>query len=56
MRAASTSSEMIEQFQLGFANRTLIYRMPDKNRVAGAEQRGRLQKLGILREERARAL
>ena len=44
------SAEMVEQFRLGFANRTLGYRMPDKNRVAGAEQRGRLQKLGIYRE------
>jgi DNA primase len=44
------SSEMIEHFQLGFANRTLGYGLPEKNRVAGAELRGRLQKLGILRE------
>jgi DNA primase len=45
-----TSSEMIEHFQLGFANRTLGYGLPEKNRVAGAELRGRLQKLGVLRE------
>jgi len=44
------SSEMVEQFRLGFANRTLGYRMPEKNRSAGAEQRGRLQQLGVLRE------
>jgi DNA primase len=44
------SSEMIERFQLGFANRTLGYRLPEKNRVAGAELRGRLEKVGILRE------
>jgi DNA primase catalytic core len=44
------SSEMIDRFQLGFANRTLGYRLPEKNRVAGAELRGRLQKLGIYRE------
>ena len=37
-------------FRLGFANRTLGYGLPEKNRVAGAEMRGRLQKLGILRE------
>jgi DNA primase len=43
-------SEMIERFRLGFANRTLCYRLPAKNRAAGAEIRGRLQKLGILRE------
>ena len=42
--------EAIERFKLGFANRTLGYRLPAKNREAGAELRGRLQKLGILRE------
>jgi DNA primase catalytic core len=45
-----TSPEMIDRFQLGFANRTLGYRLPAKNRAAGAEMRGRLQKIGILRE------
>jgi DNA primase catalytic core len=44
------SSEMIEHFRLGFANRTLGYGLPESNRVAGAEIRGRLQRLGILRE------
>jgi DNA primase catalytic core len=44
------SSEIIDRFRLGFANRTLGYRLPAKNRAAGAEMRGRLQKLGILRE------
>lgn len=44
------SSEMIERFRLGFANRTLAYRLPQKNRKTGAELRGRLQALGILRE------
>ena len=44
------SSEMIDRFKLGFANRTLGYRLPAKNREAGAEMRGRLQQLGILRE------
>jgi len=43
------SSEMIDRFQLGFANRTLGYRLPRSNRVTGAEMRGRLQKLGIFR-------
>lgn len=45
-----THPEMLGHFQLGFANRTLGYRLPDKNRNTGAELRGRLQKLGILRE------
>jgi len=44
------SSEMIDQFRMGFANRTLGYRLPASNRAAGAEMRGRLQKLGIYRE------
>ena len=44
------SEETIERFQLGFANRTLGYRLPASTRVAGAELRGRLQKLRILRE------
>src|SRR5271156_169022 len=44
------SSEMIDHFQLGFANRTLGYGLPEKNRAAGAELRGRLQTLGIFRE------
>ena len=50
MQRGLQSSEMVEQFRLGFANRTLGYRVPDKNRRQGEEQRGRLQKLGILRE------
>ena len=45
-----TSPEMIDRFRLGFANRTLGYRLPAKNRAAGAEMRGRLQTLGVLRE------
>jgi DNA primase len=44
------SSEMVERFKLGFANRTLGYRLPAKNRKAGEELRGRLMKLGIMRE------
>jgi DNA primase catalytic core len=44
------SSEMVERFRLGFANRTLGYRLPQKNRKVGEELRGRLMRLGILRE------
>ncbi len=44
------SSEIIDRFRLGFANRTLGYRLPAKNRAAGADMRGRMQKLGIYRE------
>ena len=45
------SSEMIEHFRLGLSNRTLNYHLADKNRAAGATIRGRLEKLGILREK-----
>jgi DNA primase len=41
--------ELVERFGLGFANRTLGYRLPAKNRQAGAQVRGRLQRLGVLR-------
>ena len=44
------SAEMVERFRLGFANRTLGYRLEAKNRAGGAAVRGRLQKLGIYRE------
>ena len=42
--------QLIEHFRLGLANRTLGYRLPQANRRAGAELRGRLQMLGVLRE------
>ncbi|MGC2526501.1 MAG: CHC2 zinc finger domain-containing protein [Candidatus Acidiferrum sp.] len=45
------SAEMVEQFRLGFANRTLGYHLPASNRSAGAEQRERLKQIGILRQE-----
>ena len=41
--------ELIATFRLGYANRSLAYRLPQKNRQAGAELRGRLQALGVLR-------
>ena len=42
--------ELIAHFKLGFANRTLAYRLPEKSRKAGAELRGQLQEIGILRQ------
>lgn len=45
-----TSGEVIERFTLGYANRTLAYRLPAKSRKAGAELLDRLQRLGVLRE------
>ncbi|MDC9591546.1 CHC2 zinc finger domain-containing protein [Xenorhabdus sp. XENO-10] len=42
--------ELVAQFKLGFANRTLGYRLPPKKIKAGAEIRARLQAAGVLRE------
>ncbi|WP_211214971.1 CHC2 zinc finger domain-containing protein [Microbulbifer variabilis] len=41
--------ELIERFKLGFANRTLGYRLPEKAYKAGKEIRGKLQAVGLLR-------
>ncbi|MFZ1903913.1 MAG: toprim domain-containing protein [Steroidobacteraceae bacterium] len=43
------SSEAIRTFKLGFANRTLAYRLPGSNRLAGAALRGQLQRVGLIR-------
>lgn len=42
--------EIVGRFKLGYSNRTLGYRLPAANRVAGAELRGRLTSIGVLRE------
>lgn len=42
--------ELIERFKLGYANRTLAYRLAPKQFKAGAELRTALQRVGILRE------
>jgi DNA primase catalytic core len=42
--------DLIDTFKLGFANRTLGLRLPEKNRLAGAELRTRLQAVGIYRD------
>ncbi|MDO7837512.1 CHC2 zinc finger domain-containing protein [Sphingobium sp. HBC34] len=41
---------LIERFRLGYANRTLGLRLPEKNRKAGADIRGRLEKIGLYRD------
>jgi DNA primase len=46
------SSEIIDRFRLGFANRTLGLRLPKSNRAAGDAQRTRLKELGILRNQK----
>ena len=43
------SVELIDHFRLGYANRTLAYRLPAKSRKAGADLRGRLARLGLVR-------
>jgi DNA primase len=45
-----THPDLIDTFRLGFADRTLGYRMPAANRKAGADVRGQLQRLGVLRD------
>jgi DNA primase catalytic core len=45
------SSEMLERFKLGFSDRMLGPALPDRNRLAGAEVRGQLERLGIFRKE-----
>lgn len=43
------NAEVIQRFKIGFANRTLGYRLPERHRREGEHIRSRLQKLGILR-------
>ena len=43
-------AELVDTFRLGLSNRTLGYRLPAKNRKAGADVRGQLQKLGVYRK------
>jgi DNA primase len=44
------SMELIERFRLGYANRTLAYRLAPKQYKAGAQMRTALQRVGILRD------
>jgi hypothetical protein len=48
-RRGIASEEAIKTFKLGFANRTLGYRLPASTRVEGAALRGQLQRLGLYR-------
>ncbi len=45
-----TNSEVIEQFQIGFVDRTLGLRLPAAQVKAGSEIRARLRSVGILRD------
>ena len=49
-RRGIASADAVKTFKLGYANRTLGYRLPEKNRVEGAAIRGQLQRIGLLRE------
>jgi len=40
----------VDHFRLGYANRTLGLRLPEKNRQAGEAIRARLQSVGVIRE------
>ena len=42
--------ELVERFRLGYANRTLGLRLPEKTRKAGAEMRARLERIGLYRD------
>ena len=44
------SGELIDAFQLGYANKSLTYRLPPGHTIAGKEMRSRLQALGVIRE------
>jgi post-segregation antitoxin (ccd killing protein) len=44
------SMELIDRFRLGYANRTLAYRLAPKQYKAGAQMRTALQRVGILRD------
>ena len=44
-----THPELIDHFRLGFANRTLGFRLPSKNRVEGKLIRAQLQDVGLFR-------
>jgi DNA primase catalytic core len=43
-------AEMVERFKLGFSDRMLGPALPDRNRRAGAELRGQLERLGVFRK------
>jgi DNA primase len=46
----NAAAQAIDTFKLGYANRTLGLRLPEKTRKAGADIRTRLEKLGVYRE------
>ena len=49
-RRGLDDAELIDAFKLGYANRTLGLRLPQKNRKAGAAVREQLTRIGLYRE------
>ena len=47
-RRGLADGELVEVFSLGFSNRTLGYRVPNRQRAAGKALRAQLQSLGVL--------
>ncbi len=50
LKKRGLAAEAIATFKIGFVDRTLGLRLPQKNRKEGAEMRERLQRLGVLRQ------
>lgn len=50
LQSRGLSGELVDRFRLGLANRTLGLRLPEKTRKAGAEVRGRLERIGLYRD------
>ncbi len=49
LQSRGLDGSLIERFKLGYANRTLGLRLPEKTRKAGAQIRARLEAIGIYR-------
>ena len=47
-RRGLADAEMVDAFRLGFSNRNLAYRIPNRQRAAGKKLRQQLQSLGVL--------
>lgn len=50
MRHGLLDPDLIATFKLGFGDRTLCKKVPDRRSVRGGEVRGTLQRLGLIRE------
>ncbi len=47
-RRGLADAEMVDAFRLGFSNRNLAYRIPNRQRAAGKKLRQQLQSIGVL--------